>query len=70
MWKFPGQGLNLSHSSDPSHFSDNAGSLTHYVTVEVHFTLFLTHTHSYQINIKYMISENIIVSLQLLSISY
>ena len=26
--KFPGQGLNLCHASDPSHFSDNAGSLT------------------------------------------
>ena len=28
MWKFPGQGLNLCHSSDPRYCSDNAGSLT------------------------------------------
>ena len=28
MWKFPGQRLNLRHSSDPSHSSDNAKSLT------------------------------------------
>ena len=26
MWKFPDEGLNLSHSSDPSCFSDNVGS--------------------------------------------
>ena len=37
-WKFPGQGLNLCHSSDPSHCSDltccsnNAISLTHCTT--------------------------------------
>ena len=29
MWKFPGQGLNSCHSSNPSCFSDNARSLTH-----------------------------------------
>ena len=28
MWKFLGQGLDLYHSSDPSHSIDNAGSLT------------------------------------------
>ena len=28
MWKFPGQELNLCYSSDPSHCSANAGSLT------------------------------------------
>ena len=28
MWKFPGQGSHLCHSSNPSHCSDNAGSLT------------------------------------------
>ena len=27
MWKFPGQGSNLSHSCDPSYSSDNTGSL-------------------------------------------
>ena len=29
MLKFPGQGLNLCHSSDLSHSSENARSLTH-----------------------------------------
>ena len=29
VWTFPGQGLNPCHSSDPSHCSDNARSLTH-----------------------------------------
>ena len=29
MWKFLGQRQNLSHSSDPSHCSDNTRSLTH-----------------------------------------
>ena len=29
MWKFLGQGSNLLHSSDPSCYSENAGSLTH-----------------------------------------
>ena len=28
IWKFPGPGSNLSHSSGPSHSSDKAGSLT------------------------------------------
>ena len=27
MWKFPGQGSNPCHSSEPSHCSDNVGSL-------------------------------------------
>lgn len=34
MWKFPGQGLNLSHSSNLSSCSDNAGYLTHCATRE------------------------------------
>ena len=28
IWKFPGQGLNLHHSSNPGHCSDDAASLT------------------------------------------
>ena len=32
MWKFLGQGSNLSHSSDPNHSSDNTRSLTHQET--------------------------------------
>ena len=28
LWKFPGQGPNPRHSSDPSHRSNNSGSLT------------------------------------------
>ena len=35
MWKFPGQGLNPHHSSNPSHGSGNAGSLTHCTTREL-----------------------------------
>ena len=31
-FKFPGQGLNLRHSSDPSHGNDNAESLTYCTT--------------------------------------
>ena len=34
-WKFQGQGANLHHSSDQSHSSDNAGSLTHGATREL-----------------------------------
>ena len=33
--KFPGQRSNLCHSSNPSHSSDNARSLTHYTTREL-----------------------------------
>ena len=33
--KFPGQGSNLCHSSDPSQCSDNARSLTHWATREL-----------------------------------
>ena len=35
IWTFPGQGSNLSHSSDPSHCSDSARSLTHCATREL-----------------------------------
>ena len=35
MQKFPGQGSNLSHSSNPSHCSDNNGYLTHWATQEL-----------------------------------
>ena len=34
MWKFLGQKLNLCHSEDPSHCSDNVRSLTHCSTRE------------------------------------
>ena len=41
MWKkFPGQRLNLYHSNDPSHSSDNARSLTLCATRELLPTLF------------------------------
>ena len=40
MWKFPGQGLNPCHSSDPGHCSDNAGTLTHWATKEFLNTYF------------------------------
>ena len=35
MCKFPGQGLNLRHNSDPSYSSDNAGSLSRWDTREL-----------------------------------
>ena len=43
MWKFPGQGQKLRHSSDLSHCSDNAGSLTYCATRELRvlFNFFL-----------------------------
>ena len=34
MWKFPGQGLNPCHNSDPSCCSDNAGSLIFFCATE------------------------------------
>ena len=37
MWKFPGQGSNLCHSSDPSCCSDNTRSLTYCATRELFF---------------------------------
>ena len=39
--KFPAQGLNPCHSSDPSCCSDNSGSLTHCATRELLMVLFL-----------------------------
>ena len=36
-WKFPGQGLNPIHSSNPSRCSDNNGSLIHWATTELSF---------------------------------
>ena len=40
MWKFPGQGSNLCHSSNPSHCRDSARSLTHCTTREFQQSLF------------------------------
>ena len=45
MWKFPGQGSNPSHSSDPSHCRDNAGSLTRYTTWDLN-ALFVWQSHT------------------------
>ena len=42
MWKFQGQGLNMSHSSDPSHSSDNTRPLTHLAIRELPNTSFRT----------------------------
>ena len=56
-WKFPGQGLNPCHSSDPSHCSDNARSLIYCVTRELSFRVFEYMTFSYGcyfgISVKY-----------------
>ena len=40
MWKFPGQGWNLYHSSNWSHSRDNAGSLTPWATRELPLSFF------------------------------
>ena len=40
MWNFPGQGSNLRHSSDPSIYSDNDGSLTHCTIELLSFVLY------------------------------
>ena len=40
MWKFPGQGLNPRHSSNPSLCNDNARSLTHCIRRELPLFLF------------------------------
>ena len=41
-WKFPGQGLDLCHSSDSRCYSDNTGSLAHYATMGTPKGRFLT----------------------------
>ena len=38
--EFPRPGMNLHHSRDPSHCSDNAPSLTHWATWELLITIF------------------------------
>ena len=40
IWKFPSQGLNSIHSHDPSHSSDNTGSLTYCATRELQEKVF------------------------------
>ena len=40
IWKFPGQGLNLCYSSNPSCCSASARSLTHCAIVELQKTVF------------------------------
>ena len=41
IWKIPGQGSKLHHSSNPSCCSDNAGSLTHWATRELPLPVFM-----------------------------
>ena len=41
MWKFPGQGLYLCHSSHPSHCTDNARFLIHWATREFLYSVFV-----------------------------
>ena len=48
--KFLGQGLNPRHSSDPSHFSDNASSLTCCTTRELTFLSFLKSKYLAKLN--------------------
>jgi len=51
MWKFPGQGLNLCHSSDLSYSSDNTGSLTHLAIGE----------HLYSTFDAYVITQKVVI---------
>ena len=44
MWKFPDQGSNPYHSSNPDHWGDKARSLTHCGTRELHSVIYLTLT--------------------------
>ena len=46
IWKFPGQGSNPCHCNDPSHCSDNAGSLTCCTTREFLLLSFLVNFSS------------------------
>ena len=52
MWKFPGQGSNSCHSSDPSHSSDNAGSLAFWATRELLFCLDSDHPNECEVIIS------------------
>ena len=47
MQKFLGQGLNLHHSSDPSHSSDIARSLTYWAARELPIVYFLEFTYKW-----------------------
>ena len=44
-WKFPDQGWNPCHSSNPTHCSDNAGSLTCWATRELQQLIFYRNTY-------------------------
>lgn len=49
MWKFPGQGWDPCHSSEPSHWSDNARSLIYCATRELPETqLFITSHNTFK----------------------
>ena len=48
MWIFPGKGSNPYHNSNPSHSSDNTGSLTLCTTMELGLTGFLNYMKGHQ----------------------
>ena len=60
MWKFMDQGLNLCHYSNPSHCSDNTGTLIDHVTRELLTRVFLIavvlFTYSQAIVFQYIVA--------------
>ena len=62
-WKFLGQGQNLCHSSDPSHYSDNTASLTSCAIRELHQYKIFENTKCYlkliNMEFKYIYYRNI-----------
>ena len=62
MGKISGQGSNQPHSNNPSHSSDNAGSLTHWATRELHMCRVLKpcqiKLHSLPLLTNYLIKKN------------
>ena len=53
-WKFQSQGSNTCHSSDPSHSSDNAGSLTYCTTRELPVSSFIGYCQHQSINKNFL----------------
>ena len=63
MWKFPGQGSNPCHSSHPSHCRDNAGSLTHWATGELHRHKIFNNLHKCSRAPSFRVGHNLIITL-------
>ena len=66
MQKFPGQGSNLHHSSDPNHSSYNARSITHQATREFQVWFFWLSNNDFEIFFS-VLNVLIVISVLLLS---